>query len=377
MRILTVIVALVALLSVNYVNADTDSTAVESFSDAYRAYQSAMEQQQAEDAVHYAKQALALASKETLSDADNYYALHYNLGNALRAADNLTAAIDQFETLQNWSEAQFGEYALETFALRTEVVAIKNTGKYAHSSASKLRDQLRSYKSLLNDLDDAKEENPAEAAAIYYSVLSLVSKSSKSPVRLSKLTKLLEEGIELAEAQWPDNDYRGLHLQVLLAKVHYASDDLDDAVALFSNVAERVDSALSYTHPWVLNAHASLVKAYSRMGEDELATQHCQLIGKMVPWDNEQDPTPIYRVNPDFPVAAARMGSEGYVRFEFDIDEQGFVVNPQVLANSGSSQFIEESLKAIEQWRYAPKFENGEPVLAQHNVVQLDFKLMP
>ena len=36
--------------------------------------------------------------------------------------------------------------------------------------------------------------------------------------------------------------------------------------------------------------------------------------------------------------------------------------------------FEKEALKAIEKWRYAPKFEDGRAVLAKTKV-QLDFKI--
>ena len=74
----------------------------------------------------------------------------------------------------------------------------------------------------------------------------------------------------------------------------------------------------------------------------------------------------------------AAMGRrEGYVVIEFSIDEQGFVTSPDVLEYTGSKKFIRATLDALDQWRYAPKFTDGEPVVAQNMKVQMDFKLSP
>lgn len=59
---------------------------------------------------------------------------------------------------------------------------------------------------------------------------------------------------------------------------------------------------------------------------------------------------------------------------EFDITQSGFVENIKVLKSEGGSAFEREAVKAMEKWRYAPKFENGQAVVASAKV-QLDFKI--
>lgn len=59
---------------------------------------------------------------------------------------------------------------------------------------------------------------------------------------------------------------------------------------------------------------------------------------------------------------------------EITIDKFGFVKNPIIIDSEGGDSFIKESIKAIDKWRYAPKFENGQPIEAPTSV-RLDFKI--
>ena len=94
----------------------------------------------------------------------------------------------------------------------------------------------------------------------------------------------------------------------------------------------------------------------------------------MTPWKETQNQTPLYRVPPDYPIIEARRRNSGWVQIDFVIDKMGFVTQPSVADTSDGNRFVKESLIAIKKWRYAPKFENGEPVEANARA-QLDFKM--
>ena len=117
-----------------------------------------------------------------------------------------------------------------------------------------------------------------------------------------------------------------------------------------------------------------LVRLYQQQNSPDKATEHCQAIGRMTPWQDNQEQTPIFRAAPQYPQSVAKRGQSGWVQLEFTIDESGFVKDPKVLQWEGSKAFEAPSIKALKQWRYAPKFENGEPVAAISRV-QLDYKI--
>jgi TonB family protein len=96
----------------------------------------------------------------------------------------------------------------------------------------------------------------------------------------------------------------------------------------------------------------------------------------MIPWQQNLDPMPLYRLEPKYPIDLAKRKKEGWAKMSFTIDEMGFVTDIQVLdVVNGGRNFGKESVKVLKKWRYAPKFENGQAVAATDMTVQMDFKL--
>lgn len=77
---------------------------------------------------------------------------------------------------------------------------------------------------------------------------------------------------------------------------------------------------------------------------------------------------PIRRVEPRYPVDAARRGQSGYVKMHYRVDEQGRVTDITVLDAYPQQLFIKEALKALQSWRYS----SGSPQLT---VTELSFTL--
>ncbi|MFS1423221.1 TonB family protein [Shewanella sp. 10N.286.48.B5] len=133
-------------------------------------------------------------------------------------------------------------------------------------------------------------------------------------------------------------------------------------------------SVLDYDHPFELSAHAKLVEIYSLQDEPTKATEHCVAIGNMTPWEANQEQTPLFRSNPNYPRSKLIQRKEGLVQLSLTIDKNGFVTNPKVIKSKGGKSFEIEALKALKKWRYAPKFVDGKPVEAE-TTLQLDFSI--
>jgi TonB family protein len=82
----------------------------------------------------------------------------------------------------------------------------------------------------------------------------------------------------------------------------------------------------------------------------------------------------ISRVEPIYPVEAKQKGIEGEVLFEVTIDEQGEVIDVQVLG--GNAILVGAAYDAVRYWRYTPILLNGNPVRARANV-SIRFELNP
>jgi len=82
----------------------------------------------------------------------------------------------------------------------------------------------------------------------------------------------------------------------------------------------------------------------------------------------------VSRVEPVYPLEAKQKGIEGEVLFEVTIDEQGEVIDVQVLG--GNAILVGAAYDAVRYWRYTPILLNGAPVRARANVA-IKFELNP
>jgi len=85
--------------------------------------------------------------------------------------------------------------------------------------------------------------------------------------------------------------------------------------------------------------------------------------------------TPIVRIEPRYPIQAARDGKEGWVRLSFTINEVGGVENVEVIEAEPRRIFDREAKRALRKWKYKPKIVDGKPVKQTGMKVQLDFKM--
>lgn len=86
-----------------------------------------------------------------------------------------------------------------------------------------------------------------------------------------------------------------------------------------------------------------------------------------VPAAANADLKPIKRVEPEYPVDAARSRTEGFVEVEFTVDATGKVESVSVVNARPSRTFERAAVKAVKQWTFAPGGGRGK--------VRLDFKL--
>ncbi len=88
-----------------------------------------------------------------------------------------------------------------------------------------------------------------------------------------------------------------------------------------------------------------------------------------------QQAMPLYRVEPRYPSQAIKRKVEGYVIMRFTIDESGRPTDIEVVEAEPSRMFEREAMRALRNWKYQPKVENGVATQQFGQTVRLEFKL--
>jgi TonB family protein len=78
--------------------------------------------------------------------------------------------------------------------------------------------------------------------------------------------------------------------------------------------------------------------------------------------------SPIMRIEPKYPVAAAKAGTEGSVVLQFSVETDGSVSDVNVVKAVPENTFDKVAVTALKQWRYATT-----DVVHKDLLVQLDF----
>ncbi|GLP95547.1 energy transducer TonB [Paraferrimonas sedimenticola] len=92
-------------------------------------------------------------------------------------------------------------------------------------------------------------------------------------------------------------------------------------------------------------------------------------------YQGDANATPLVRIEPRYPIAAARDRIQGWVQLGFTITESGSVDEIRVVASEPVDVFDQAAISALQKWRYQPKRIGGKAVRQPGKVVQLDFRL--
>jgi len=85
--------------------------------------------------------------------------------------------------------------------------------------------------------------------------------------------------------------------------------------------------------------------------------------------------TPVVRIEPKYPIQAARDGKEGWVKLSFSINKIGGVEDVKVIEAKPKRIFDKEAKRALRKWKYKPNVVDGKPQRQTGLTVQLDFKM--
>jgi protein TonB len=79
-------------------------------------------------------------------------------------------------------------------------------------------------------------------------------------------------------------------------------------------------------------------------------------------------------VDPNYPQRALRQRMEGWVELQFTITANGDVTQVSVVNAQPKREFDREAIRALQQWKFRPRIENGKAVPANARQ-RLEFRL--
>ncbi|KTF16083.1 energy transducer TonB [Pseudoalteromonas sp. H105] len=338
-----------------------DDTLPSEFKTAYQAYLSA--QQSDQSAYPFAKKAYELGSALYGPASDNTANLATNYANELKNKDQ-NSKTERYDLFKRAYDILAINHPENSLALVDALTGMANSASSA-SHAIDLYDQVIALAKHNNQLKLAADIQLDAANDLAYNFHGKKYLTAR---------KYLAQADEYYMQHLPDNAVERIKADFLVAAFSQGKRQYNKAIERLNRIVGVFDNALSFDHQAELSAHSKLVHLYELKGQRDEATKHCIAIAKMVPWKEDQEQTPLYRVPPDYPLNKAKQGRSGYVQMVFDVSKSGFVENIKVLKSEGGTAFEREAIKAMEKWRYAPRFENGLAVVASSKV-QLDFKI--
>jgi protein TonB len=80
------------------------------------------------------------------------------------------------------------------------------------------------------------------------------------------------------------------------------------------------------------------------------------------PGGSDSEVMPIARIEPQYPREALLRGIEGWVKVEFLIMGDGSVAEVRVVGSDPPRIFDRNAVRAVQRWKYRPRYENGRAV---------------
>ncbi|MCW8108686.1 energy transducer TonB [Alteromonas ponticola] len=335
----------------------------DAFSDVYSEFQSALAANQHKKALKLAEKSYHLGVEKFGENSVNTEALIFNYGNMLVANYQYKDAISVFMEVERRYEKRYGKYSAELFELYITIVDAmdsldeKTERLFRKQHVDYLRKIILKMPGALDDLGD-----PEAAIALYYQGALAIKSAAYLPSFNSSIVKYMDRAIAMMSKHLNIQDERLIMVQFLQADFLKIAGDEDKAIAQLENIVQSFEHLGEANHRLALLSRGRLVAFFEDAGESEKATEHCVAIGKMTPWNENQYAQPIYRIEADYPNNYESLQKEGSALISYEIDDKGFVRNAEIKATQGGSLFGEAAKKAIEKWRFAPKFVEGKAV---------------
>ena len=299
--------------------------------------------------VDIVKRALALQKKHRPDDQLAYAKIAKKTGGYLATEYSLKQdAIPILEEALAIIEAEHGKKS-------EQLVPVLMSLGDAHATYGKGQKQKQYFRRALKVVERSGDELKY-AEHLHTAGIRMLQQAASNDARkyLTKAEKIYRERLGASHAK------TGMVL-LSLARFDVAADRYDRAEENLLKAVGVLEQDDSYRRHELL-AMTLLVETYEELGKRDEATTYCRAIGRYQPWTDNQNYKPIYKKPPVYPPNAVAAGDEGYVVLEYAVTENGLIESPRVVARDGREEFEAAAFEAIESFRYAPRYVDGDPV---------------
>ncbi len=350
------------------------SDLVTEFNAGYRAYNAAHSEGRYADAVPYAEEVLELGQQLMADRPEQLAILTFNLGDTYQLVGRIDDAVSTLELAVTRYQTAFGVNSLDVadplVALGEALVQRAGNAPPGGATAP-MREAMEAFERvyvIYSANFEPKDPQLALVSVRLGEIEHALGKTSASIERFEAVIDLTRDA---------GSKYAAQHLQALTRLAAIAEDgkNNDEAVAYLLQAMEVLEALDDPPHEALISVHEHLAKILHVQGDHDAATPHVRTIALLDPRGTGSDPRSIYRPIHIFPKWAQMREASGVAVVSFDVDERGFVRNPQVLAAEPSGLFEESALDAVSKYRYAPKVIEGQFAVAKGVTVKLIWEI--
>ncbi len=357
MRRLLPILLSIALLS-GAVAQEPDAT--RTFDNAWFTYTEAKDSGRKQATLDSSKIVLDLARESFAPDDERLPLLMSNYGVALRETRDWPAARDVLEEALDLSLQIHGKGS-------DKVLPVMMAYADAMAEVRKPSVQDKYYRQAMKIAAKSHGKDSVEYADIAFRAGVRILEMSKS----KSGERYLEDALEIYSATKGSSSREAALATFYLGKIELTDRSWVSATDKFLLALDGFESDKNLQ----MVTRAFLVQSYEQRGMSDAATEHCLAIGSQSMSTPDQDYQPLFRMVPKYPGDMASGRREGFVDLMFTVDGSGFVRDPVVIHSKGGASFEREAIAAVEGFRYAPRFVDGEPVAVEGVKTRVSFRL--
>lgn len=326
----------------------------------YKAYRTALADQDAKAALKYSKAAWD-AAEEHLGDHKTTGDLAQNYADLKSGEGVLKSQIKAMERAMNLSSFYVDE-ADEMYLQRGVKLLQAHMTNGSSAKVSKIS----------NKLIDFSKENNLDRSVFYAEVLTLKAGSIVKSRNGKKMVKLTNEALDVFEN--PSETYESAY--PIFAHLYNGfgneyEENILEAALSYQKVMDYVGKLDYETHPIVGRALGRWSHMRARLQKaEEFEEAKAAGLCDCWPYDIERNESvkPIKRVPPRFPSRALRTSVSGFTIVQFDLDDAGNTINQKKIVSWPPGLYEEAALNSLKNWKYSPRTD-GETDIDRTNLI--------